>query len=116
MKRWNWILGVGIVALLAGCVTGLGNGSSSGLDQLATEAATMGKADLQAMVTKYRALISEKVDVVSALKEKLKEIPLTEMMGGEATALKGKLSETTTLISQLKDKLSIYANALKMLK
>jgi len=44
MKRWNWILGVGIVALLAGCVTGSGNGSFSGLDQLATEAATMGRA------------------------------------------------------------------------
>ena len=116
MKRWNWILSVVVVALLAGCVTGSDSGSSSGLDQLATEASTMGKADLQSMVTKYKGLISEKMDVVGVLKAKLKEIPLTEMMGEKATALKGELSETTTLISQLKEKLAVYTQALKLLK
>ncbi len=116
MKQLKLVLVFVVFAVLAGCITGSGGESSSGLDQLATEAATMGKADLQAMVTKYKGLISEKMDVAGALKAKLKEIPLTEMLGEKATALKGELSETTTLISQLKDKLAVYTNALKMLK
>jgi len=115
MKRLKWVLGFVVLALLAGCITGSG-GESSGLNQLATEAASMGKADLQAMVTKYKGLISEKMDVAGAFKTKLKEIPLAEMMGEKATALKGELSETTTLVSQLKDKLSVYTDALKALK
>ncbi len=115
MKQLKWILCFVVFALLAGCITGSGGGSSE-LDQLETEASAMGKADLQSMVTKYKGLISEKMDVAGALKTQLSKIPLTEMLGEKATALKGELSETTTLISQLKDKLAIYTNALKMLK
>ncbi|MBI9020445.1 MAG: hypothetical protein JEZ10_04230 [Verrucomicrobia bacterium] len=116
MKRLNWIFGLVVVALLAGCVTGSGGGSSAGLDQLAAEAAAMGKADLQALVAKYKGLIAEKMDVATALKAQLKEIPLAEMMGEKATALKQDLSETTALVSQLKDKLAVYSNALKSAK
>ncbi len=116
MKRLNWILGFVVIALLAGCVTGSSGGTPAGLDQLATEAAAMGKADLQALVAKYKGLIAEKMDVASALKAQLKEIPLADMMGEKATALKQDLSETTTLISQLKDKLAVYSNALKTAK
>jgi len=113
MKSWKWILGLGVVALLAGCVTGSGGGTAAGLDPLTAEAATMGTADLQAMVAKYKGLIAEKMDVVGALKAQLKQIPLVDMMGEKATALKQNLSETTSLISQLKDKLAVYSNALK---
>lgn len=116
MKQCKWILMLGVVALLAGCVTGQSGSNTAGLDQLAAEAATMGKADLQAMVTKYKGLISEKMNVVSALKGQLKEIPLTDMMGEKATALKKDLSETTSLIAELKDKLAVYSNALKAVK
>lgn len=116
MKSVKWILALGMMALLAGCLTGSGGGSSAGLDQLAAEAATMGKADLQALVEKYKGLIAEKMGVASALKGQLKEIPLTEMMGEKATALKQELSETTSLITQLKDKLAVYSDALKMAK
>jgi len=112
MKRYKWVLSFVVLALLTGCITGSGGGSPE-LDQLTTQAATMGKADLQAMVTKYKGLITDKMDVVSALKAKLKEIPLAEMMGEKATVLKQDLSETTALISQLKDKLSVYTSALK---
>jgi len=115
MKQLKWVLCFVVFALLVGCITGSGGGSSE-LDPLTTEASAMGTADLQAMVTKYKGLISEKMDVAGALKAKLKEIPLTEMLGEKATALKQDLSETTTLISQLKDKLSVYTSALKMLK
>ncbi|MBC8206556.1 MAG: hypothetical protein ISR85_01980 [Kiritimatiellales bacterium] len=116
MKSLKWILGFVAVVLLSGCVTGSGGGDVAGLDQLATEAAAMGKADLEAMVSKYKGLIAEKVDVAGALKAQLKEIPIADMMGEKATALKTELSDTMALISQLKDKLAVYANALKVVQ
>jgi hypothetical protein len=54
--------------------------------------------------------------VASALKSKLKEIPLANMMGEKATALKNELSTTTSLISQLKGQLGVYTDALKRVK
>ena len=115
MKRLNWMVGFFILSLLVGCVTGSG-GNSSELNQLAEEAALLGKAELQTMAAKYKGLLSEKIDVVDALKTKLKEIPLAELMGEKAISLKQELGETTTLISQLKDKLAVYTDALKALK
>jgi hypothetical protein len=115
MKRLNWILGFVVVALLSGCITGSG-GDSAGMDQLSAEAATMGQADLRAMVAKDKGLIAEKMDVAGALKAQLKKIPMAEMLGEKATALKQELGDTTTLIAQLKDKLAVYTQALKALK
>jgi hypothetical protein len=115
MKGFKWILCVAVAAMLAGCVTGSGGGTA-GLDQLAAEAATMGKADLQAMVSKYKGLIAEKTDVANLLKGQLKQIPVAEMMGEKAAALKGELGDTMALIAQLKDKLAVYTNALTAFK
>ncbi len=116
MKRVKWILFAAVIAMLVGCVTRSGGGDAAGLGQLATEAAAMGKADLQAMVAKYKGLIAEKLDVAAVLKSKLKEIPLADMMGEKATALKNELSTTTSLISQLKGQLGVYTDALKAVK
>jgi len=116
MRNVKWILCVAVMAMLTGCLTGSGGGDASGLDQLAAEAATMGQADLQAMVAKYKGLIAEKTDVANLLKSQLKQIPVANMMDEKAAALKGELSDTMTLISQLKDKLAVYADALKVFK
>jgi hypothetical protein len=67
-------------------------------------------------VAKYKGLIAEKMDVAGALKAQLKKIPMAEMLGEKATALKQELGDTTTLIAQLKDKLAVYTQALKALK
>jgi hypothetical protein len=114
MKNAKWILGfAAVLAMLTGCVTGSGGGDPAGRDQLAVEAATMDKADLQMMVDKYTGLIAQNTSLANALKAKLKEVPVAEMMGEKATALKTELSDTMTLISQLKDKLAVYTDALK---
>ena len=112
----KWILCVAVMAMLAGCLTGSGGGNAAGLDQLATEAAAMGQADLEAMASKYKGLITEQVDVAGALQAQLKEIPIADMMGEKAIALKTELSDTMSLISQLKDKLAVYTGALKALQ
>lgn len=116
MKHGKWIVCVVLVGLLAGCVTGSAGSGSAEMDQLAAEAAAMGKADLENMVAKYKNLITEKTQVVDGLKAQLKNIPIADMMGEKATALKTELSDSIALISQLKDKLSVYTNALKALQ
>lgn len=100
-----------LIMMAAGCMTT--DSQSPELDQLAAEAATMGKADLEAMVTKYKSLIAEKVNVVDSLKAKLKEIPLADMMSEKAQNLKSELSDTMSLVDQLKAKLAVYTDALK---
>ena len=116
MKELKWFLCVAVLATLSGCVTGANGGSSSGLDQLAAEAATMSPADLSAMISNYKGMISDKTAVADTLKSQLKQIPVAEMMGEKATALKGELSNTLALIVQLKDKLAVYTDALKAFK
>jgi len=98
--------------LLAGC-GGSGADESKPIDQVAAEAAEMGQAELKKMADKYEAAIADKVSEIDALKAKLKEIPITEMMGEKAGALKGDLGEITQSLSALKDRLAIYIKELK---
>lgn len=101
--------------LLSGC-GGSGPGAadeSKPLDQVAQEAAAMGKAELQKMVEKYEAVLASKAAEVDALKAKLKEIPVTEMMGEKAAGLKGDLEEIVRSVDALKERLEVYMNELK---
>ena len=112
MKTMKWIL---CAALL---VAGLGMAAEPetnavDLTALAMQAAGMNKAELEAMVAKYKTMISGKMEEIHALKTQLKEIPFKEMMGEKARDLKGQLVEKMTALTQLKDTLAVYTNALK---
>jgi hypothetical protein len=64
------------------------------------------------MVNTYEAAISEKSKEVQALAAKVKEIPLTELMGDKAKALKDDVSKLTTSMDKLKDQMAVYAKEL----
>ncbi len=112
-KVYGLLAGLMVVAMLTGC-----GGSSSTIDenkpvsQVAADASKMGQAELQAMVTKYEAAIAEKGKEVEALMAKVKEIPITEMMGDKAKALKDDVSKLKTSIDKLKDQMAAYAKEL----
>jgi hypothetical protein len=112
MKQYGWLVGLVLVAMLTGC------GGSSGIDenkpvsQVAADAQKMTQADLQKMVAKYEAAVAEKGKELEALTAKIKEIPLTELMGDKAKALKGDISEITTSMGKLKDQMAVYAKEL----
>jgi hypothetical protein len=72
----------------------------------------MTQADLQKMVTKYEGAIAEKGKELEALTAKVKEIPLTELMGEKAKALKADVSKITTSMGKLKDQMAVYAKEL----
>jgi Skp family chaperone for outer membrane proteins len=111
-KVYGLLAGLMIVAMLTGC------GGSSTIDenkpvsQIAADASKMGQAELQTMVTKYEAAIAGKGKEVEALMAKVKEIPLTEMMGDKAKTLKDDISKVKTSIDKLKDQMAAYAKEL----
>ncbi|MCC7300622.1 MAG: lipoprotein [Verrucomicrobia bacterium] len=113
MKRYGWLVGLVAVAMLTGC-----GGSSNGIDenktpsQISADAAKMTQADLQKMVAKYDAAIAEKGKELEALGAKIKEIPLTELLGEKAKTLKGEMSKITTSMGKLKDQMAVYAKEL----
>jgi hypothetical protein len=98
--------------MLTGC------GGSSSIDenkpvsQIAADAQKMTQADLQKMVTKYEAAITEKGKELEALTAKIKEIPLTELMGEKSKTLKADISKITTSMGKLKDQMAAYAKEL----
>ena len=112
-KVYGLLAGLMIVAMLTGC-----GGSSATIDenkpvsQIAADASKMGKAELQTMVTKYEAAIAEKSKELAALQAKVKEIPITELMGDKAKALKNDISKITASTSKLKDQMAAYAKEL----
>jgi len=113
MKLYGWLAGLVMVAMLAGC-----GGSKSSIDenkpvsQVAADAQKMTQADLQKMVDVYNAAIAEKGKELEALTAKVKEIPLTELMGEKAKALKTDVSKITTSMGKLKDQMAVYAKEL----
>jgi len=72
----------------------------------------MGQAELQKMADKYEAAIAEKAKEIDALKAKVKEIPITELMGDKAKELKNDISEVTVSLGKLKDQMAAYAKEL----
>jgi hypothetical protein len=112
MKPCTLVTALLAVILLAGC-GGSGADENKPINQVAAEAAAMGQAELQKMVDKYEAAVAGKMTEIDALKAKIKEIPLTEMMGEKATALKGDLDEITQSLTALKDRLAVYAKELQ---
>ena len=53
-----------------------------------------------------------KVSELDDLKAKVKEIPLSELMGEKAKTMKAELGEITTSLDKLKDQLEVYAKEL----
>jgi Skp family chaperone for outer membrane proteins len=110
-KVYGLLAGLVLVAMIAGC-GGSKIDENKPIDQVAADAAKMGQAELQKMVDTYQAAIADKSKEVEALMAKVKEIPLSEMMGDKAKALKGDLGEIQTSLGKLKDQMAVYAKEL----
>lgn len=110
-KVYGLLVGSLLVAVLAGC-GGSGIDENKPVSQVAADAQKMTQADLQKMVSKYEAAIAAKGKEVESLTAKIKEIPLTELLGDKAETLKGDISKVTTSIGKLKDQMAVYAKEL----
>mgnify|MGYP001336802132 CR=1 FL=1 len=61
---------------------------------------------------KYEAAIAQKGEELEALKSKIKEIPLAEMMSDKTKTLKDEVSKIAESTGKLKDRMAIYAKEL----
>lgn len=103
--------GLMLAAMLSGC-GGNKIDENKPIDQVAADAAKMGQAELQKMVDQYQAAIADKGKELDALKAKIKEIPITEMMGDKAKTLKDEVSKIAESTGKLKDQLDVYVKEL----
>jgi PBP1b-binding outer membrane lipoprotein LpoB len=111
MKNVIWILAVSV--LLVGCA-----GPGGGVDenktpaQISEEVKTMDVAQIQAKIEAYKTAIEKKSAELEPVIAKLKEIPVTQLMGEEAKQIKADVEDIKNAISVLKEKLDVYVKAL----
>ncbi len=110
----KWCMGLMVLmiaAVLAGCGDG-GIDENKPIGQVAAEAAKMDKADLQEIVGQYEPLIEDKVVALGALKDQLKELSISELVGEKSKTMKAELKGITTSLDKLKEQLAVYTKAL----
>ncbi len=83
------------------------------ISEVQAEAAKMNVEQLRQMATTYKNALAAKQTEVDKLVTKLKEIPVTQMLGEESKKLKGDIDNLTKSTSALKERFGIYYNALK---
>ena len=71
---------------------------------------------IKEVAAKYTEALQDKKVDVDALVAKLKEIPMTEMLGEKAKSIKTEMDELTTSLKALQERLDVYVTKLKELK
>ncbi|MFH1752895.1 MAG: hypothetical protein ABH875_01810 [Candidatus Omnitrophota bacterium] len=95
--------------ILAGCG---GVNEDKPIAEVRTEAQAMTAKDLQAMVDKYNGAIESKRAEIKKLGEKLSKIPVTELVGKDAQALKGNMDDINKSLRALSERLNVYMREL----
>lgn len=99
------------MAMLAGC--GGKADENKPISEVEAEAKKMDADALRKMADTYKEAVLAKQKDADALAAKLKDIPIAEMLGEEAKAIKGDLEEITKSVSALTERMDIYAKELK---
>lgn len=83
------------------------------IGEVKAEAEKMSVEDLKAMAMKYKDAIEAKKADIEKITAKLKEIPVTQMLGEESKKLKADIDNLTKSLSALKERFQIYYDQLK---
>lgn len=83
------------------------------ISQVKTEAEKMSTSQLRSMATKYKDAIMAKKGDAEKLADKLKDVPVTKILGEEAKSLKVEIDDLTKSVSALKERFEIYYQKLK---
>jgi polyhydroxyalkanoate synthesis regulator phasin len=97
--------------LLSGC--GKKADENKPIGEIQAEAAKMNAQDLKAMAMNYKEAIEAKKADVENLAAKLKEIPVAQLLGGQAKQLKADIDNLNKSVSALKERFQIYYDQLK---
>ena len=104
-----------LIALCLFAILGCGKKADENkpISEVKAEAEKMDTDGLRAMAMVYQKAIAAKNGEVEKLTAKLKDIPVTEMMGDEAKELKADVDNLNTSISALKERFEVYYQKLK---
>jgi hypothetical protein len=106
------------LCLLAACVLAV-NGCGKKADEtkpmseVQAEAEKMDVSQLKSKAAAYKDAIVAKKAEMEKLATRLKEIPVTEMLGEKAKALKAQIEKVTGSLSALKERFGVYYQKLK---
>jgi hypothetical protein len=102
-----------LAAMLAVCGCGKKADANKPIDQVKAEAEKMDVAQLRDMAMKYKDTIAAKAEQIKAESLKLKDIPLTEMMGDKAKAINATVDELKKTVDALTERFQVYLDELK---
>ena len=104
-----------LIALCLFAILGCGKKADENkpISEVKAEAEKMDTDGLRAMAMAYQKAIAAKNSEVEKLTAKLKDIPVTEMLGDEAKELKADLDNLNKSISALKERFEVYYQKLK---
>ena len=83
------------------------------VEEIKEKVAGFDKTQVLAYVDQYKAVLLEKKDQLADLTGQLKSLPVTEMMGQKATALKSQISQYGDEFLGLKERYSVYLQKLE---
>jgi predicted nucleic acid-binding Zn-ribbon protein len=83
------------------------------ISEVKAEAEKMSAEKLRDMALAYKDAIGAKKGDVEKITAKLKEIPVTQMLGDEAKGLKADIDNLNKSLSALKERFNVYYSKLK---
>jgi len=104
-----------LIALCLFAILGCGKKADENkpISEVKAEAEKMDTDGLRDMAMVYQKSIAAKKGELEKLTAKLKDIPVTEMMGEEAKALKADVDNLNKSLSALKERFEVYYQKLK---
>jgi hypothetical protein len=102
-----------MAALLIVCGCSKKADTTKPIPEVKAEAEKMDASQLRDMAMKYKDALTAKMEEVKAEGAKLKDIPVTELMGDKAKQLKATIDELQKNVDALKERFNIYLDELK---
>ncbi len=96
---------------VAGC--GSPASETKPIAEVQSEAKTMSVAQIEKTVESYKAAIEAKGVQMKALQEKIKTIPVTQLLGDEAKALKDDITKVASSVQALTERMNVYVKELQ---
>lgn len=126
VKKWSkergfmkkvFILSMALVTagiVFAGCSSQTSRDTSRPVSEIATEAKALDVIKLKQIITQYQGLIEAKKNDIVGLQSKIKEIPMAQLLGENAQKLKNEISDVSTSLNALVERLNVYMKELKV--
>jgi len=111
MKAGLFAMVLCVFLVVAGC--GKKADENKSVSEVKAEAETMSVEQLRKTAIAYKDAIVAKQGEITKLMEEVKKIPITEMLGEEAKALKADVDDLNESVKALKDRFEVYYDKLK---